>query len=692
MRADPSQTTPFATAPGGRPAQVAVAPVAEAVAAVIFDTDAAAGRSAGRLTAFIDGEVLTRPLVSTNLELRCGGRRHVLLLGQSAERLALRRMSLALGGRVLAGLDPDWLQSPVTCGAALTCGLSDCGRRRLLRLLLTTGASLFGYGDRAAFGAAIGHLLDLLGVVALDAASTCRTGEASRIVSFRLPAGHAACAIEEVIALAPRRITRVAGCGLHVERAPRGAVLHVHLPRAMPAGSTLIGLGETPVLLRTPAAEAAAQPLVPWLARRDAATRRWVRDLLADRAPRDTEAAALIRELACAEAEAPPALRLRHLSRTPAGILFLLDLADPDDLIRAVRIERGAVFHEAPAGRQPLAGFAGLPEPSDADPTCRLRLVWRSGRVQTVFAAGVAAFDGAIPRGFDAAAAAGLATARLTMPRRVAAIAEEAIGATLARPRLSLIVAVGGNLDLIRARAAMLIREPDAARIEVIHHAPAGPLAEAARAALNHVHAVFGLPCRLVTLHEEASPAARLRAALAAARAPMLLVLGAEVLPQGPGWVAQWLRAPRATRGAHFTGGTMIAADGSVLEAGGGLRCGGEGDPARRSPQFRGLPQTDLPRAPSLASDLASADCVGLTQAAAAALCGLTADYPDPDILLAEAVHRLHQEGPAMRILLRSRFVRYRETPPPDALAAAVDAHALGALLRDARASAPARA
>ena len=84
-----------------------------------------------------------------------------------------RRLLLALGTTPAASIDPDWLQSPLVDVAALFEGLTEDGRQRLLRLFLTTGASLLGRGGRRASPRAARGLLALLGVRRLDPLGWC---------------------------------------------------------------------------------------------------------------------------------------------------------------------------------------------------------------------------------------------------------------------------------------------------------------------------------------------------------------------------------------------------------------------------------------------------------------------------------------------------------------------------------------
>ena len=643
-----------------RLAEASIVPIAGAVSAIVFDTPPNGARSAARLTALLAGEALRGASLSTSLELRSGGRRHLLVVGRSAGSLTGLTITLALGAELAAIVDGDWLQPPIASGAALVRGLSEAGRQRLLKLFLTTGASLFGRGAPE-FADAAKRLVELVGAPAAEPASWCRIGAAGRLVSYRLPAGLDADGIDTLIAIAPSRVARLSGWQLATEPSERGVILHAFIPGALQPGTTLVGLGPAHLHLLAPDDDLPPRLLVPWLARRSAPTRSWVQSLL-HAAEADPTAAALSRELTQG-ADAAPKATIRHLSATCGGLLFALDLADPCALVRAVRIERGHDAEEIPPSAR-LSGFATLPGHDD----CRISLLYHSGRIVPVHAGAPAAFSGDVPTGCDPSA---VARARLDMERR-APQAIETFGTPNPQPPLTIVAGVGDSLDIIRARAALLFAEPRGHAVEIVYHALSGPLADAARVAIAHAEAVTGIAHRLVTLPAGATAADRLIAALSAAAAPRILSLGADVLPSGPGWLAPWLSG--LTEARPILGGALLDVAGSVLDAGGTI-APDKGQPTAR-PRATGCPARDLPRT-TAATTLVTAECVGLTRSAADLLCTGVPNYPNPDLMLAELAQRMQA-----RTLFQCRFVRYAAPAPRTPHDDAVDAAALALLLK----------
>ena len=80
-----------------RLAEASIVPIAKSVSAIVFDAPPDGGKSRPRLTALFAGEALRGPSISTSLELRSGGRRHLLVVGRSAASLTGLTVTLALG-------------------------------------------------------------------------------------------------------------------------------------------------------------------------------------------------------------------------------------------------------------------------------------------------------------------------------------------------------------------------------------------------------------------------------------------------------------------------------------------------------------------------------------------------------------------------------------------------------------------
>lgn len=615
----------------------------ESLCAVIFDRPAG-GRE--RMQAQLDGLPLPRPFIAAELALLSGGLRHVLFVPQGIDTLLSRHLVLRLGDRPVAEIDPAWLQLPQDDIPALTARLSPQGLHKLLGLMLTTGASLFAGKAQAGLADAIPRLMDICAIPAL--APVAGTDIAGRmLVSYSVPGLSGRRVPADAVALAGGRLIRLKDFDCFAE----GELLHVLLPPGHPPGQ-IVAFAEAPLRLAAADDGLRRLPVPTWIQARGKPCRDWLFARIGGGI-----AAALEQELAGNLTE--PTIAIRHLSQVPAGLLHLLVLQDPSRVVRKVILERrGQQAELTPLhgvdGTAMLAGFADLPGGAGGGDTCRIRVLYRSGRLRTLADAPVAAFDGGIPAGFDDAWAQGagavrpLAQARAAFRRDAPPAVVQPFGPAQ-KCGLRIVTSIGESADLIRARAAMILAERHATPVEVVCTMTEGPLIPAARQALAQTAAIYGIPHRLVLLPGLATAGERLCAALGHARDVPALVLGADVLPQGPGWLAFWLRRLRR-QGALAP--ALLAADGSIAAT-----CEGE-DPCR------GLPAAHLP-APGRMVDRPLAVCLALGPAGIAQLLD-AAPHPDPAIWIAGVLRG------GTRAETRFPFRRFGPAPGPDAYAAAL--------------------
>lgn len=496
--------------------------------------------------------------------------------------------------------------------------LTPAARLRFLRLLLTTGASLFLRG-RPAYPGLVREMLALAGAETAAPIAWTACGE-EVVLTYRL--GAAPQAAGDPVALSAARIRPLTGAASHFEA--RAGLLHLHLPQRL-EGEAVI-LAERPLRLAAAPADLAPLPATRWAAGRDAGARAWLAERMRGAQGRSPALGAVARELRPEAVQ--PVARLLHLSQTPAGLVHALELIDPEGFVRAVRIERGGARVEVAStlrldGAGTLAGFARLPEGEG----CRVSLVHHSGRLRLVHDGAAPRHDGRVPPGFAAAwaealaagradtALAALAEARATMARRILPVRIQAFGAVEA-PSLTLLAPAGELPDVIRARAALAFAERGGRRAEIVLTVGEGPRAAALRRIVAEAAALTGVAHRIVTHAPDATPAEALLGGLGATRGDVL-ILGAEVLPEGRGWLAAWRK--RLGRAEAILGGVLLAADGSILAGGS---------------RFHGLPRDLAPKGRRAGADFGD-EAVGLTRAGVARLLEARSGHPDPATLFA---------------------------------------------------------
>ncbi len=657
-----------------RVVQAAVVPVAAGIAAVFFDLPGDLRAQRGRLGGTIGGAALPRPVISARLALRGNGWRHVILLRREAGELAREACRFDLGGVVVAVLDPAWLQSPLRDPVALVEGLSEEGRHRLMRMLLTTGASLTGAGRASGYAAALSAYLDLIGAEELRPVSVRAAGATARLLTYAMAGEAPMPQIDTLVALSKERVSRVAGHSARLEETAAGRMLHVFVPQA--GDGSYVGIGPGTVLLGGSSPDGRLRALAPWLAQRDDAVQEWVRGLVA-RLPQDDKIARAVgKEIAVGDA-ASPELLVRHLSAVPGGVLMLAELRDPARLAAAVRLEAGgqtADIEVAPC-RGVWASFVKLPGVGPGA-SCEIAVIHGSGRVARAGKLQLEALGHGVPPEFadrEPQAVAGALAAAFCALGTVPVEADCLdIGEVPARPGFGLVIRAGAGPDLLRARLAMLASEPGMERVEVVHFAQSRA-ASAVQAVLTQGQSVYGIGGRLVVVADEGDETAGLRAALGSLRASAALVLGEDVLPQAGGWLGHWRRALRGSRGPALVGGVVLGSTGEVRAAGGrGL-----------SMPWNGLPAAAVAASGQVRSGRVSAMCVGMRRAAIEAFCRQAPGFPQPDVMLMELARRLGAAGrPASATLLAGRCVAFGPPRPGDDLSQAIEAHVLEILAR----------
>ncbi|QEU06649.1 hypothetical protein [Paracoccus yeei] len=623
------------------------------LSAIFFDRP---GGRRERMQAEQDGEPVPRPFIAAELGLRSGGTRHVLFVPQGIEAVLARHLLLRLNDLPAAEIDPGWLQAPQGDLATLAAQLSAPGLCRLLRMMLTTGASLFAAEAQAGLAEAALHLMDLCNIPAL--APIAKTQVAGRaLVSYAAPGLAGLRGPGTAVTIQDGRPVPFKDFDCLFE----GTLLHVLLPRGL-ASAQIVAFADAPLRLGAEGGSLRRQPAAAWLRDRGKDCRDWLSTRVG------TDVVATGRRPASGLTE--PRIAIRHLSALPSGLLHALVLTDPSRLIRKVILERqGRQAALTPAhgveGTTILAGLADLPGEMRAGDTCRIRLLYRSGHLRNLAEAPVAAYDGSIPPGFEDAWALGadvlppLARARAGFRRATPPSVAQHFG-PVQKCGLQIVTAIGESADMIRARAAMILAEGKGAPVEVICTMTDGPLAAGARHALAQTAAIYGIPHRLVLLPGVASLAERLRIALAEAQEVPTLLLGADVLPDGRGWLPFWLRRLRQP---EALAPALLAGDGSIAAT-------QEGEDPRR-----GLPATDLP-ASGRPVRRPLVDCLALGPAGIARLLQ-AAPHPDPALWIASAL------GGSARTETRRPFRRFGPVPAPGAFTTALAEAGFALMERD---------
>ncbi len=533
--------------------QVPIAAAARIVAlspsrsAIFFDGPPVVVGRGERLSATLDGRPVEGPLAVTRLGLENGAERHVVLAPVPGDDLGRRTLIISVRNAILARIDPLALQSPFVDPLALIAGLDGTASLRLLKLLVTTGASLFGKGDIGAFGALADHLVGRLGT-RLPLAGRCRIGQRTRILSWEIPSALELPPLHALYLLSDGRTTRMTDFEVSEEVSEGRRILHLTVFRPIPNDADFV-IFSSRLLLLGMSREVAPRPLASWLARRGDAVRARTMDIVSKLAAEEADVVILQDELLC-PAGSEPSLKVLHLSRGPAGLLYMIGVADPRGLLAGIRVETQDAHIDLPLDRLDwhsrhgvvAAGFASRFGRCASQAT--ISPLYRSGRRGAASRAAVEVADALLPEAFrglpTGVAAAALAR---SLPACIAARPAwrhrvTTFGSVRATCSVAVVIAAGSAPEHLHAAVAAVTAEAGRGPVELVIHHQDGPATETVLRAAEMLSSVHRIGLSVVSVASEALPSEALRAALRSVRAPKCVAMGKDVLPDGPGWLA----------------------------------------------------------------------------------------------------------------------------------------------------------
>jgi hypothetical protein len=148
-----------------------------------------------------------------------------------------------------------------------------------------------------------------------------------------------------------------------------------------------------------------------------------------------------------------------------------------------------------------------------------------------------------------------------------------ALGETPAAPEVSIVVPLLRRIDLIEHQLAQFAADPELAACELIYVVADPDQAELAHEIATELYALYGLPLRLLVLAEPGDRSLACEMGASVARAPRLLYLGSDVLPDRPGWVGALTAALEANPTVAAAAPTLLDADGAIDRAAPSLAC-----------------------------------------------------------------------------------------------------------------------
>lgn len=609
----------------------------------------------------LDGALLPRPFAASLVDPAGGMRAGLLRLPEGAS-----------GGALLATAAPS--SDPPPClpveafapdPAGLLAALPAPARWRVLGFMLDVGSGLMRAGRDGAF------LRTCRRLAAAEASGAEASGaEAS---ARPLAAGGPLLLAELAGGTAPHWLH----LGARTVRRPPCAVVggrHFVLLSGASSGELLIAAdGEAPPRRLVPARGSLPHLLgvLPTLdPEASGAIAALVRERLAVRAAEDTAAASLLRELDLilprpprrhASAASPVAgavelaladrgggMFLRGWLRDPLGLVATMAVrgpagempVPPGALFRVPRPDLAAGFTRARHGGDAPEGFvAHLPAFPGAGPQPDVLLRLASGaevhlvpplRTLPAAAAREAVLASVAPPeatdavmdGCIAPAAARLHAAALAGPRAPEVLR---FGQAPRRPRVSVLIPLYRTLSFLRAQFAAFACDPAWAEVETILVLDSPEQRAELEHLLRGLTLMFGLSATLVVMPRNLGYAAANNAGAAVARAPLLLLLNSDVVPERAGWLTA-LAAPLADRRVGATGARLLFEDGSLQHA--GLHFAQEADGTWFNRHYhKGFPRDFAPAARARAVPAVTGAALLVRRALFERVAGVTEDY-----------------------------------------------------------------
>jgi O-antigen biosynthesis protein len=135
-------------------------------------------------------------------------------------------------------------------------------------------------------------------------------------------------------------------------------------------------------------------------------------------------------------------------------------------------------------------------------------------------------------------------------------------------PEVSIVVPLYGRIDFLEHQLTQFARDPEIAEADLIYVLDSPEQADALARLAPEMHALTGVPFRVVTLARNAGFAGANNAAAALARGRKLLLLNSDVLPDRPGWLGTMSAFFDATPGIGALSPKLLYEDDSLQHAG----------------------------------------------------------------------------------------------------------------------------
>jgi GT2 family glycosyltransferase len=162
------------------------------------------------------------------------------------------------------------------------------------------------------------------------------------------------------------------------------------------------------------------------------------------------------------------------------------------------------------------------------------------------------------------------AITRLQEQRHAQIGTEEVIqyGTPPVSPSVSIIVPLYGRIDFLEHQLSQFVHDSEFAAADLIYVLDSPALAEHLTTAAAGLHQLYGVAFRVVILQRNAGYSAANNIGASFARAPLLLLLNSDVLPDRPGWLGKMAAFHRSKPNLGALGPKLLFEDATLQHAG----------------------------------------------------------------------------------------------------------------------------
>jgi GT2 family glycosyltransferase len=137
-----------------------------------------------------------------------------------------------------------------------------------------------------------------------------------------------------------------------------------------------------------------------------------------------------------------------------------------------------------------------------------------------------------------------------------------------AAPDVSIVIPLYKRIDLVEEQLAQFVLDPYVSRQDIVYVLDSPEDADALMDLAARLHPVYEVPFRVAVLKRNAGFANANNAGAGIARAPLLLLLNSDVLPDRPGWLERMLAFHESRDNVGAVGPKLLYEDGSIQHAG----------------------------------------------------------------------------------------------------------------------------